>query len=44
MMAAPASMPSGSPAGPVWPNRVLPKKLMPVKPKGANGFQFVGLT
>ena len=44
MIAAPASMPSGSPPGPVCPNSVWPKKLMPVSPNGAKGVQFAGLT
>ena len=42
-MAAPASIPTGSPAGPVWPNSVFPKKLIPVSPNGANGVQLAGL-
>ena len=31
-------------AGPVWPRRVLPKKLSPVQPKGAKGCQLAGST
>ena len=44
MIAAPAIMPSGSPAIPCWPTIVLPKKEMPLRPKGAKGIQFFGST
>ena len=43
-MAAPASMPSGSPDAPVCPMTVWPKKPNPVSPKGAKGCQLAGLT
>src|SRR3981189_3717781 len=43
-IAAPASMPTGEPAGPVRPNGVGPKKLSPVSPNGAKGVQLGGST
>src|SRR5258705_12213260 len=43
-IAAPASMPTGEPAGPVRPNTGWPKKLSPVSPNGAKGDQLAGVT